>query len=164
MGHNIKYIATKNNLQVPPEIVHFVEMDTLILPIDLYDSDYEELIEESINWTNSDQLFGHCISELILEDSVLSCIDFLKNQKNLTFALVAYREIMDIPQGYPWLLFKNGQLFKPENKYLEPHSQIGLELRYETIIGNEDRYYSYDDSFYEYFKNQPEKKLVRKYE
>ncbi len=163
MGQDLKYIATKNDLAVPRGIVHFVEKDSLIFPIDLYDSEFEELITEGPKLKTARQIFDLIITELYSEDSVLESIQFLKEKGVETFAIVCFREILEIDQYYPWLVVLRNELLKTESAEIDPHTLASLDSLSGDIASNVKRYYSYDDAFYDYFQKDSSKKLVRKY-
>ena len=163
MGQDIKYIAIKKEIEVPNKIVHFVENDTLIFPIDFYDGEFVKLIEESHRFKTADQLFDFIITEVYSEDSVLESIQFLKGKCIETFAIVAHREILEIPQAYPCIVVVDNELIETKDIDRDPHIITGLNTLSSNILSNEKRYYSYDDAFYDYFQNDPEKELVRRF-
>lgn len=163
MGQDIKYIAIHGNTPMPREVVHFKELDSIIIPIDLYDGEFESLMEDFEEFKTIDELFHYIIEELAPEDSVVESVEVLKALKVDTLVIAGYREILDLPQGYFWIIVKDGQILKNEDRTLDPHKSIGLQTRYMGIVSNEDRYYSFDDGFYEYFENEPDKKLVRRF-
>jgi len=163
MGQDIKYIALHKNNKIPKEVIHFFENDSVIIPIDLYDGDFENLMNKRVNFQFVEDVFNFILNELTNEDSVIDTINSLKLLRVNTFFLTGYREILEIPQKDFWIIAKNGDLIESKG-LVDPHKLIGLGISSHEIIMNEKRYYSYDDAFYEYHKNHPEKKLIRRYE
>ena len=160
MAQDIKYIALKNIARIPNNIVHFIENEALIIPIDFYDGDFESLVEKSAQLKTIEQIFD-LIDETASEDSVSRVAEFLKSIQPQTFAILSCRDVLTC---YPWIIIKDGRLLKIDDYTIDPHKQINIDSpTYYDIIQNEKRYYSYDDAFYEYFKDNPEKELVRRF-
>jgi len=161
MAQDIKYIVLKHEIELPQSIVHFVEKEALIVPIDLYDSEFETLIDASARLKNADGIFDFIIQEVLPEDSAIDVAKCLQSLQINTFVIASYRDAINT---YPWMVVKDNELIPIDNYNVDPHKLIGIEApSYFDIVNHEERYYSYDDAFYEYYKNNPEKELVRRF-
>ncbi|MEO1437303.1 MAG: hypothetical protein AAFV80_17305 [Bacteroidota bacterium] len=164
MGQDIKYILIEAEHEVPKNIVHFNYEKGIVLPIDFYDSDYENIMETPLRFPNSEALFTFIKAELICEDSVLELIDWLHIKRITTFMLSGYREIMDIPQGLFQLIFLEDHPVNASDPVLEELPLSDLLPLTDLTRTNEQLFFSYDDAFYAYFKDDPDRELVRRYE
>lgn len=153
MAQDIKYILLKNELEVPADMVHFVENDALIIPVDFYDGEFEQLMDGAVSCATANDILNFIIDKVLPEDSVVGVAQYLKSTGLSTFVIASYRESLS---AYPWAVFKNNERKPVKDFNLDPHGLIGItNPTYYDIVNNEGRYHSYDDAFYEYFKNDP---------
>ncbi|MEM6726446.1 MAG: hypothetical protein AAF598_20555 [Bacteroidota bacterium] len=164
MGQDIKYIIIESKHEVPKAIVHFRYETGTILPIDLYDGDYERTMKSRADFETSDALFAFMLERLYNEESVNTAIKWFKAEGVKTFIFSGYREIMDLAEEIYQLNFLEGRKVERSDPEFQqaPLSDL-LPLTNEPRT-NEALFFSYDDAFYTYFEDEPERELVRMFE
>ena len=164
MGQDIKYIATNKHVDLPDRIVHFFEKNALVIPVDLGDGEYEMLLRNAEKLGKLQQLFDHIRSDCYYEESVHDIFETLEYLAVDSFILTGYREIMDMPQEEGRLLVQDGKIMKLDAQILfnEAFKMLGLQIENYGIVSNEDRYYSFDDAFFDYHKDNPKEPLLKR--
>ncbi len=158
MGQNIKYIITTENLNIPIYIISFKEKNSTIFPILLEDNDFEDISKYSEK--SNDNVFDFFDMILCggyhLEFPTRRLFEFIQMSKIRSFAIITYREFMDIPQniGKP-ILFLDNELCKINSDYTEEqiHQKLNSEITFNEIINNEEKYWNYGTSELIYLKN-----------
>ncbi len=164
MGQDIKYIITTKEIEVPINIIHFKEKNSIVFPILIDDSDFERLSEDSKDSSDNVASFFDMIlcGGYNLEYPTKRLLTFIQGSNLKSLAIIGYREICDLPQniGMP-VLFVNDKILdlkglnnsKGQILENEIHKIINAEILFTEIIKNEDRYWSYEDSENSYLQN-----------
>jgi hypothetical protein len=157
MGQNIKYVITTENMEVPINIVHFKEKNTLIFPFVMHDSEYETLCEMVIHYNNSAQKFLFSpLNYMPLEYPTDRLFHFLGMRNTQNLALIAHAEFNDFDYevGHP-ILFINDQLIQIDawHEQQVAHEKLGAEVHFHDIIRDEQKYFCYESAEIFYLKN-----------
>ncbi|MEM6721819.1 MAG: hypothetical protein AAF611_21000 [Bacteroidota bacterium] len=163
MAQDLKYIITTEPLEVPINIVHFKENNAIVFPLLLQDYDFKDLAAYADTTDENAYLFFDLVlhGAYTIEYPMRNLFQFLIRKKLKTFGMVAYREILDIPEnvGKP-IVFINDQSVKTTSKDFpedEAHQLLNVEVAFGSMINNEEKYWSYETAEFFYLndlKNQ----------
>lgn len=148
MGQRIFYIAAKGDLEVPIDIVSFIEKDATIIPLDIDEHIYESLSKVCENFKTLDNLYNAFPSVLGKGFS------FIRNIQLKNFAVLGLREILETshPIGNP-IVFIDGIITKTKDTNPQcGHDLLNIEFSFGELLRNEKRYWSFASAEEDYFK------------
>lgn len=159
MGQDLKYLIITQKIKVPIYLVHFKEGNSIIFPMLIEDSVYEEISDYSKESNDSVSVFFNTIlyGGYNLEYPTERLFKFVKYSNLTTLALIPYREFADLPLnvGIP-ILFLNDKIVDLSQENLtenEIHKKIGASVTFWDIIRNEDKYWCYENLEIIYLEN-----------
>lgn len=147
MGQRIFYIAAKGDLEVPIDIVSFIEKNSTIIPLDIDEDVYRAFGELCQDLETLDDLYN------ALPGFSPKVFDFLRSIQLQNFAILGLREFADVPHfiGNP-IVYINGKIVKvEENDPQIGHTLLGIDFSFHELIKKEDRYWSYANAETDYF-------------
>jgi len=163
MGQKIFYIITPIQINLPIEVVHFKEKDVYIIPLLIDEFDFKRLIEFSDDSKNIDEFFKNYIIHNKYEYPTEKVFDYFSHNKIITFAIIGYREFLDISQlSNSTILFINSEKISLNEENIEElcHKKLNTTFTFNELINNNEKYWSYYTAEKYYF-NQLEKHLQK---
>ncbi len=159
MGQDLKYLITTEKIKVPIYLVHFKEENSIIFPMLIEDSVYEEISDYSKESNDSVSDFFNAIlyGGYDLKYPTERLFKFVKYNNLKTLALIPYREFGDLPLdiGIP-ICFINDKIIDLSQENLtenEIHEKIGAKISFWDIIRNESKYWCYENLEITYLEN-----------
>jgi hypothetical protein len=169
MGQDIKYIITNQNVEIPKQIVHFREGNGMVIPIDISDGDFEEILENASNFKTVNDLIDFMIENIFLNKSVIKIIVAVASLKIDTFVFSCFRDIADVTHIDDWIVFDQNQVIdistnnSSDETFNDPNSKIELDVSMGYIINKEDRYWCYESAHAKYREFNPELKKYKNF-
>jgi|GEM_PF-4812243 len=163
MGQQIFYVITTTEIEIPIDIIHFKEKNSIILPLLIEDNDYiYKMIESSVHTKNVRDFLEYAIWQFHYEYPTRKVFDFIFRNEIKTFGLIGYREILDIPQNLDGaMLFINDvriEFESTEDIESKIHKKLDADFTFVELINNEQKYWSFESAEKCYFN-----KLERNY-
>ena len=148
MGQRIFYIIAKGDIEVPIDIVSFIEKDATIIPLDIDESIYEGLSKLCEDFKTLDNLYKAFPSVLG------KGFYFIKDIQLKNFAVLGLREILEIPHpiGNP-IIFIDGKIIKTKDTNPQwGHDLLNIDFSFGELIRKEKRYWTFASAEKDYFK------------
>lgn len=160
MGQKIYYILTKSNIDVPFEIVHFKEKNGLIFPLLMDEYLFKDITADANRKDVStiEDFYFNVLRFHSFEYPTKKVFRFIK-QRFQSFALVGYREILEIPDNLgDIILFLNNSKVDTRNKReSDVHKILDVEISFFEVIQNERKYWSFSSAENTYFEELKKK-------
>ncbi len=113
MGQNISMIVTKQKTDnIPKDIIHFIDYNYLVLPLDYDATDIEEIIEEFIEYDTLEDIIN---SSQKLSDKSKIVIELINSLNINTFVLSHYSEHGEMPIDVFDFIIKDSKVIKKKS-------------------------------------------------
>jgi len=164
MGQQICAIITEKNILIENNIVHFVEDNFTVIPINLDDAvsffidnigDFISINDYCTFLKTTDEYLNDKVENEKEHHTLKTLIEIIETYKLNNFIIEYYSEWADIPEDNLCIAVINGEIKKQSIYKMwgeESKDNINIEEFYELIgadrrwIANESRYFNYSDA------------------
>jgi len=164
MGQRICAIITGKKVGLPKDVVHFLEKDAVVIPLDLDLSNIRLFVDGAGEFDDIIEYIGHLKgipqdeNDQDYKNNLPDLLALIESHKLRNFIFEYYSEWADVPDEILFMAVIDGKI-KKDSIYQSGTSANPKNKAYYDLVGcesswyaTEERYFCYDDSVAAYVK------------